>query len=198
MTVAATNRMTFEEFLAYTDGTDTCYELVQGELKPMGLGTGKHGKITQFLDDRLNDEIRRTAQPWTSQRFTVGIQSPRGNRWDTCRIPDITVLPIAQWDAMEHRESVIRAHESPPLLVVEVVSPSTVSTDYRTKRTEYAVLDIVEYWIVDPTQLTVTVCTWNEGYYDDEVFRDNQAIVSATFPGLDLTAAQVLQAGQET
>jgi Uma2 family endonuclease len=113
MTIATTKRLTFEEFLSYDDGTDIGYELVQGELKPMGLGTGKHGKITQFLDDRLNDEIRRTAQPWTSQRFTVGIQSPRGNRWDTCRIPDITVLLIAQWDAMENRESVIRAHEPP-------------------------------------------------------------------------------------
>jgi Uma2 family endonuclease len=192
-----TQRITLDEFLAHHDGTDTCYELVQGELKPVGLGTGKHGKITQFLDDRLNDEIHRTAQPWTSQRFTVGIQSPRGNRWDTCRIPDITVMPIEQWDAMEDRESVIRAHEPPPLLVVEVVSPSTVTTDYRTKRTEYAVLDIAEYGIVDPTQLTVTICTWNEGAYDDQVFQGNQRIVSATFPDLQLTAAQVLQFGQD-
>lgn len=189
---ATTQRMTFEEFLAYTDGTDSCYELVQGELKPMGLGTGKHGKIVQFLDDRFNDEIRRTAQPWTSQRFTVGIQSPRGNRWDTCRIPDITVFLQAQWDAMEDRESVIRAHEPPPLMVVEVVSPSTERTDYRTKRTEYAVLDIAEYWIVDPMRWIVTICSLNEGAYDDQVFQGHQMLVSSTFPELQLTAAQVL------
>ena len=191
-----TQRMSFEEFLTYDDGTDICYELVQGELKPVGLGTGMHGKITRFLDDCFNDEIQRTAQGLTSQRFTVGIQSPRGNRWDTCRIPDITVLPVEQWDAMEDREAVIRAHESPPLLVVEVVSSSTVVTDYRTKRTEYAVLDIPEYWIVDPTQSMVTVCIWNEGAYDDQVFREQESVISVTFPSLRLTAKQVLRAGQ--
>jgi Uma2 family endonuclease len=37
-----------------------------------------------------------------------------------------------------------------PLLVVEVVSPSTIAVDYRAKHSEYAVLDIAEYWIVDP------------------------------------------------
>jgi Uma2 family endonuclease len=189
--------MSFEEFLAYTDGTDISYELVQGELKPMALGTGLHGKITRFLDDCFNAEIQRTAQPLTSQRFAVGIQSPRGNRWDTCRIPDITVLPIAQWDAMEDREAVIRAHDSPPSLVVEVVSSSTVITDYRTKRTEYAVLDISEYWIVDSTQSMVTVCILNEGAYDDQIFRGQEAIVSITFPNLQLTAQHILRAGRE-
>ena len=191
-----TQRMSFEEFLTYDDGTDICYELVQGELKSVGLGTGMHGKITRFLDDCFNDEIQRTARALTSQRAGVGIQSPRGNRWDTCRIPDITVLPVEQWDAMEDREAVIRAHESPPLLVVDVVSSSTVVTDYRTKRTEYAVLDIPEYWIVDSTQSMVTVCIWNEGAYDDQVFKDQEVIVSITFPSLQLTAKQILRAGQ--
>lgn len=194
--VSTTQRMTFEEFLNYSDGTDQCYELVQGELQPMALGTGKHGKITQFLDDRFNEEILRIAQPWTSQRFTIGIQSPRGNRWDTCRIPDITVLPTAQWDAMEERESVIRIHEPPPILVAEVVSPSTLSTDYRSKHTEYAVLDIGEYWIVDPTQLMVTVCVLDEGAYEDQIFQGCETIVSSTFSELHLSVDQVLKAGR--
>lgn len=42
MTIA-TQKLTFEEYLAYDDGTDTRYELVDGELVPMSLGTGKHG-----------------------------------------------------------------------------------------------------------------------------------------------------------
>ncbi|MGV0027101.1 Uma2 family endonuclease [Phormidesmis priestleyi] len=187
-------RMTFEEYLAYDDGLGTRFELVKGELVPMSLGTGKHGKVTKFLDDCLNAEIERMNFGWTSQRFTVGIQSPRGNRWDTCRIPDITVLPVEQWDAMEEREAVIRAHESPPKLVIEVVSPSTAITDYRTKRTEYAVLDIPEYWIVDPIRSRVTVCTLQDGAYDDQVFQGDDPIVSATFSSLKLTTQQILSA----
>jgi Uma2 family endonuclease len=186
-------RITFEEYLAYSDGSDTRYELVRGELVAMSLGTGKHGKIAKFLDDRFNAEIAALALDWTSQRLTVGVQSPRGSR--SCRIPDVTVLSVAQWDDMEDRESVIRAHESPPILVVEVVSPSTASEDYRAKRGECSVLDIPEYWIVDALEQRVTVCVLESGAYDDQVFTGGALIGSPTFPQLNLTAEQVLQAG---
>jgi Uma2 family endonuclease len=187
------NRLSFEAYLQYDDGTDVLYELVLGELQPMSLGTGKHGKIIKFLDDAFNQAIAQAAQPWTSQRVSIGIQSPRGNRWDTCRIPDVMVLPIVQWDEMEERESVIRAHEAPPLVVVEVVSPSTIAADYRTKRAEYAVLDIPEYWIVDSIEGKVTICVLEDGAYTDRVFQAGDSIVSSTFPGLDLSVEQILQ-----
>nr|WP_297086619.1 Uma2 family endonuclease [Thermoleptolyngbya sp. C42_A2020_037] len=45
----ATQKLTFEEYLTYSDGTDTRYELVDGELAPMSLGTGKHGAIIRFI-----------------------------------------------------------------------------------------------------------------------------------------------------
>jgi Uma2 family endonuclease len=73
-----------------------------------------------------------------------------------------------------------------------VVSPSTATADYRAKRTEYAVLNIPEYWIVDPIQSCVTVCTLRDGAYDDQIFQGNEQISSSTFTGLNLTAAQVL------
>jgi Uma2 family endonuclease len=111
-------------------------------------------------------------------------------------VPDVVVLPLEQWAGLKNRESVIALHESPPLLVVEVVSPSTATEDYRAKRTEYAVLDIPEYWIVDPIQSLVTVCTLRQGAYDHQVFHENDRIVSPTFTSLILTAAQVLSAGR--
>jgi Uma2 family endonuclease len=33
-----TQKLTFEEYLDYSDGTDTRYELIHGELSPMSLG----------------------------------------------------------------------------------------------------------------------------------------------------------------
>ena len=118
-----TQKLSFEEYLAYSDGTDTRYELVDGELVPMSLGTGKHGSIIEFLYDQFRDQIKRRELPWTAKQMTVGVRSPRGRRWDTSRIPDVTVLPLVQWEAMENREAVIDFNEPPPLLVVEVVSP---------------------------------------------------------------------------
>ena len=185
-------KLTFNEYLNYQDNTDNRYELVEGELIPMSLGTGKHGSIAKRLERFFDDEINRLKLPWIAQRFSVGLRSPRGGRWDTSRIPDVTVLPLEQWDSLGDREAVIDLNEEPPFLVVEIVSPSTQVTDYRSKQAEYAVLEIPEYWIVDPLQDCVIVCTLVEGWYDQVIFRDDQQIVSPTFSELVLTANQIL------
>jgi Uma2 family endonuclease len=190
----ATNKLTFAEYLQYDDGTDTLYELVEGELIPMSLGTGKHGGITEFLNDGFKEEIKKQKLPWTSKDMRIGVRSPRGGRWETSRIPDVVVLPVAQWESLANREAVIELNESPPLLVVEVVSETTRNTDYRHKRSEYAVLEIPEYWIVDPLQGMVIICTLVEGFYDAVEFRGEELIVSPTFPGLKWSAIQVLAA----
>lgn len=193
--VTLTERLTLDDYLAYNDGTDTRYELVDGVLEPMSLGTGKHGGVIEFINDSFKGEIRRLGHPWISKDTKIGIQSPRGTRWDTCRIPDITVLSLELWEAMQDCEAVIRLNEGTPLLVVEVVSPSTAKNDYRAKHSEYAVLDIPEYWIVDPELQRVTVCTWVEGRYEDVEYEGDVALVSATFPELSLTATQIVSAG---
>ena len=125
----------------------------------MSQGTGKHGGITEFLNDAFRAEIGRCGLLWTAKDMKIAVQSPRGTRWETARVPDIVVLPLKQWEAMEDREAFIPLNEPSPILVVEVVSPSTVSIDYRAKHSEYGVLDSTEYWIVDPIDLRVTVCT---------------------------------------
>jgi Uma2 family endonuclease len=196
MTIATTKKMTLAEYLTYDDGTDTRYELVDGELARMSLGTGEHGDISEFLNDEFKAEIRRLGLNWVAKDMKIGIQSPRGTRWETSRIPDVVVLPLEQWNSFKKRESFIPLNEPPPLLVVEVVSPSTVTVDYRAKHSEYAVLDIPEYWIIDPIDLKVTVCVLRDGAYSDEVFVCDLMIVSPTFPELGLKASEVLDASR--
>jgi Uma2 family endonuclease len=193
-TTATTNRMLLKEYLTYDDGTDTRYELVDGELVPMSLGTGEHGDISEFLNDEFKAEIRRLGLDWVSKDMKIGIQSPRGTRWETARVPDVVVLPLAQWSSLKKRESFIPLNEPPPILVVEVVSPSTVTVDYRAKHSEYSVLDISEYWIIDPIDLRVTICVLKDGAYSDEVFTGDLTIISPTFSELRLTAIEILAA----
>jgi Uma2 family endonuclease len=190
-----TQKFTFSEYLTYDDGTDTRYELVDGELIPMSLGTGRHGAISEFLHEQFREQIKQRELPWTCKQMTVGVRSPRGRSWDTSRIPDVTILSLTQWEAMADREAVINFNEPPPVLVVEVVSPSTKTDDYRSKRSEYGLLEIAEYWIVDPIDQKVTLCVLDHALYDTTEFQGEDRIVSPTFPALNLTAAQVL-AGQ--
>jgi Uma2 family endonuclease len=191
MIVATDRRLSLEDYLNYDDGTDIRYELVDGELVPMSLGKGEHSAIIMMLRDVLNDQAKSIGQPWIVIPALAGIRSPRGTRWDTVRIPDITIMPLEQWDSLRGREAVIDLNEPPPLLVVEVVSESTKRVDYRSKRSEYAVLDIPEYWIVDPIDGVVVVLTLDDGAYESVEFRNDEPILSTTFPGLNLTAIQI-------
>lgn len=190
--MTVTQKLTFEQYLSYEDGTDIQYELVDGELVPMSLGTGTHGNIIWFLGKQFDELIAATGRLWVSRSSVIGVQSPRGRAWDTSRIPDITVLPLAQWEAMASREAVIRMNEPPPLLVVEVVSPSTRSDDYRSKRGEYGFLKIPEYWIVDPLARKVTICIVENQFYDATEFSGDEPIQSTVFPELNLNTTQIM------
>lgn len=193
-TPAVTKRLTFEEYLAYDDGTDTRYELVDGELIPMSLGSGQHGGVAEFINVCFREEILRLKLDWTSKQMVVGVRSPRAGRWDTLRIPDVVVLSLPQWQELRNREAVIELNEPPPLLVVEVVSESTKTVDYRAKRVEYNILNIPEYWIVDLLTNKVTVFTLIEELYEPAEFVGSEQIQSQIFPELKLTVEQVLTA----
>ncbi|BAZ01250.1 hypothetical protein NIES37_52490 [Tolypothrix tenuis PCC 7101] len=193
-TPAVTKRLTFKEYLAYDDGTDTRYELVNGELIPMSLGSAEHGAVAEFLNVCFRSEINRLKLDWTSKQMVIGIRSPRAGRWDTSRIPDVVVIPMSQWRELRNREAVIELNKPPPLLVVEIVSESTKIVDYRAKRVEYNVLNIPEYWIVSPLLKKVTVFILIEDLYEPVEFVDGDYIKSQTFPELQLTVEQVLTA----
>ncbi|MEL6814390.1 MAG: Uma2 family endonuclease, partial [Cyanobacteria bacterium J06598_3] len=148
-------KLTFEEYLKYEDGTDTRYELINGKLMPMGVGTGLHAFIIKFLVAQIANILVETKNSEPEEAIeafagAIGVQSPRGGQTNTSRIPDITLITLAQAKSLLPREAVIKLEEPPPLLVIEVVSPSTKKEDYKAKSTEYAVLNIPEYWIIDP------------------------------------------------
>ncbi len=85
--------------------------------------------------------------------------------------------------------------ESPPLLVVEVVSPDSIKWDYHYKRSEYAAVEVPEYWIVDPLKEKISVLWLEEGFYEETVFTGDQQIVSRTFPEMAIAVNRVFSAG---
>ena len=191
MTITTTS-LTLAEYLAYDDGTDSRYELVDGLLVAVALETGLHGEIMHFAQTCLTTEIERTGRSLIARQAAVSIRSPRSGRWETCRVPDVVVLLQEQWLMLRGREAMIELNEPAPKLVIEVVSESTRGTDYRAKRSEYAVLGIAEYWIVDPLEGKVTVCILEEGFYDAVELRGAELVASKLFPELHLSAEQLL------
>ncbi|MEB3884168.1 Uma2 family endonuclease [Lyngbya sp. CCY1209] len=178
---------TFEDYLEYDDGTDNRYELVNGKLEIMNPPTIRHLLIADFIRDSLTAEITRLNSPWLCLK-EAGVRTGfrKSRLIDVCVVSREQVLELLDQSAV---------FQTPPMLVVEVVSPESVSRDYRYKRSEYAAAEIPEYWIVDPMLNKVSVLRLDEGLYEETVLTENQQIVSQFFPELTLTVEQILAAG---
>lgn len=187
-----TKLFTLAEYLEYDDGTDKRYELVNGKLIEMPSESDLNNAIAillllefaQFIPGRL---LRRGTE--------IVVSGSRA----TTRVPDLLVLTEELVTALSGTpRSIITPDLPPPALVVEVVSPGKENQDrdYRYKRSEYAARGIAEYWIVDPERAQIVVLTLVDGLYEETVYQSGDRLVSATFPTLELTAKQVLQAGE--
>ena len=196
MTVATDRRMTLKEFLTYDDGTDRRYELVDGVLVEMGAESTINTLIAIYLAFAFGKMGFLPYQIGIKQKIEVPSQ------FVTARDPDLIIHTEESFLAIEGRkEACLKREEPNPLLVIEVVSPGTESTDnyqrdYVQKPREYADRGIPEMWQIDPSRGWVRVGTLNEGEYEFKIFTGENSIVSSSFPTLNLTANQVLSAGR--
>ena len=180
-------RFTFEEYLAYDDGTDARYELVDGELVKILPESDENLGIARKLLLELVKHLPAEWIAWGTEIEVTGRQA-------RCRLPDLLVHTEASKAALAGtRRATITRDMPPPALVIEVVSPGQANRDrdYRYKRTEYAAREIAEYWIVDPETKQVTVCQWNNGLYEDSIYMNSAGIQSVIVPNFALTPAEI-------
>jgi Uma2 family endonuclease len=195
MTQAKPRFRTIEEYLDYDDGTDTRYELVNGELVEMAPENPINSTIAMFL------AFAFAALGVPLNRFATGHQIEVTSADVTARQPDLTVHTEESLNALLSGEKLIRFEMPTPLLVVEVVSSSDTNKrsrerDYLEKPKEYAARGIPEFWQVDPSRSVVVVLTLKNEVYQAREFRGSDRVISPTFPDLQLTAEQILRAGQ--
>ncbi len=187
--------MSLDDFFAYDDGTDTRYELENGELIAMPTESELNRRIAMAL---LAYFLQAGLLPqYLTMKTEVTVLGSR----TTVRVPDLMVLSEELAIALENvPRSTITIDMPPPRLVVEVVSPGKKDSDrdYRYKRSQYEARGIAEYWIVDPILQRLTVLTLQEGLYEAVIFEGEAEITSVLLaelaPAKGLTAAQLLDA----
>ena len=192
----------FDEFLVRYGG-DNRYELIDGEVFALEP-TGPHEEVAAFITAKLCVQIDALGLPWfVLQR---GLLRP-GNADMTAFRPDVAVVDRTELanEPLWEEQSILTLGSSIKF-VAEVVS-SNWQNDYARKVEDYAVLGIPEYWIADyaglggtrhigrPKQPTLSVCTLIGEEYEIQQFRDDQTVVSSTFPDLNLIAERVLSCG---
>ena len=196
MTQAKPRFRTIEEYLDYDDGTDTRYELVNGELVEMGAESTLNTQIAVFL-------IAAFLQLGISySRLGIKQQISVSSREVTAREPDLMIHSEESAIAISGQKQALLTFEMPaPALVIEVVSPGNPgsdnhSRDYVKKPQEYAARSIPEFWQIDPDRTVVAVLTLKDRTYQSREFRGGSQVVSAMFPDLQLVADQILRAGR--
>ncbi|NEO88593.1 MAG: Uma2 family endonuclease [Spirulina sp. SIO3F2] len=193
--------ITVDEFIAQY-GEQSQYELIDGELIDMEP-TGLHEQVIDFLARKFHVEIDRLDLPYIiPQRCLIRVSERTAFR------PDLVVLdrtrlvhePLWQYQPVLTSGAAIR-------LIAEVVSTNW-QNDYARKVEDYALLGIPEYWIVDylglggrdyigkPKQPTATLCQLakDDDYYEKQLFRQGEQLVSAAFESLKLQADAVFAA----
>lgn len=101
---------------------------------------GFHQRVVGNLRQALNEQLPSQWEAVTEYELVVMEKFP-----PTTRIPDIVVTESA---LIEHNAPRVRGNQV--ILVAEVLSDGTRSTDQVTKLVEYAKAGIPNYWIVDP------------------------------------------------
>jgi Uma2 family endonuclease len=204
MIQALTKIVTFEEFVNWLpDNSDIRYELHHGEIVKMAQPVGDHEEVKGFLGVEIPFEIKRMGLSYVIPNQVI--VRPEGK--DSGYFPDLLVLNRAHLanEPLWTKQSVISNGISIPL-IIEIVSTNW-RDDYYVKYADYEEMGIAEYWIVDyaalggrnfignPKQPTISVCNLVDGEYQISRFRDDERVISQTFPELNLTANQILKAG---
>jgi Uma2 family endonuclease len=138
MADAAIGAMTLEEFFQWDDGTDTRYELIGGFPVAMAPGLEDHGVLALRLGARIDAGLanRRPCRAGTAS----GILHP--DRADTFFVADVAATCAPR----EAR----RQYMQDPILLVEVLSPSTERHDRRIKVPAYQrIASVQETLLID-------------------------------------------------
>ena len=142
----AQGHWTEEEYLALD--TNHLIEFSHGRMEVLPLPTFSHQRLVAFLYRLLLGFVEDRGLG-VVMFAPLRIQLGQGK----FREPDIVFM------AAEHADRLGEQFWRGADLVMEIVSPHDPERDKVTKRREYARAGIPEYWIVDPTDSSITVLT---------------------------------------
>jgi Uma2 family endonuclease len=193
--------VTFAEFADWKPDGER-YELHNGVIVEMSQPLGLHEDIIGFLIEELVTEYKRLKLSYSIPKQAL-VKPPES---ESGYVPDILLLNRTNLvnESLWQKQSTVTQAASIPL-IIEVVS--TWRDDYLTKLRDYEEIGIPEYWIIDylglggiryigsPKQPTISIHLLIDGEYQVTLFRNDENIISPTFPDLNLTAQQIFQAG---
>lgn len=184
----AREKMTYHEYAALpNDGKR--YELLHGVLVMTPAPMIEHQDVSSILFYYLYHFVK-------ANQFGKVYHAPLDVILDENTVvePDILFLSTARISLLTKK-----ACEGSPDMVVEIVSPSSITRDRYTKRKLYQQFGVQEYWIADPANKSIEVLILREGQYNVYCIASaegdeedaNRLVSSAVLEGFSLDVREV-------
>lgn len=178
--------ISFKDYLQGELVSELKHEYVLGTIYAMAGGTRAHSRIGSNLMIHLGSELRgKPCQPYNSD-LKIRIPFPDG---EIAYYPDLSV--ICEPGPEE------QTYEDNPLIIFEVLSPSTRRTDENEKKQAYLTIPTLQHYILLESEcMKATVYTRGTGPiggFGSEVVQGAEAVLSLTALELNLSLAAFYQ-----
>lgn len=145
------------EFEAMAKNEQLNYELIDGVVLMSPRPSLEHQNVSANLYFELRQQLKDTdCKPILEVDLVLANDS---------LVPDLMIICAQELQG--------KRYEKLPLIVVEIISPTSASRDHIIKRHKYEELGIKEYWIISPEEKCVTVFDFtanrHEMYCDGQV-----------------------------
>jgi Uma2 family endonuclease len=172
----ATTLVSLDEYLHTTYHPDA--EWVDGELKERAVGEGSHAYVQTFF---IKYFLLREADLGVRVTQELRTQVAPGNY----RIPDVMVMR-----STDPFEEIVR---TPPLLCIEVLSPTDSMSDMYDKIEDYLQMGVTSVWVINPRRRRAFIADGAALFPVEILTVPGTAIrivVAEIFAGLDALKAQ--------
>jgi len=182
MAEPAIRHMTLADFLRWEDGTDTRYELIGGFAVAMAPPARAHGLLSVRLGAMIDAGLR-SRRPCVAQS-EAGIVPP--GRDDTFYVADLAVTcrPYQRGEQMV----------AEPILIVEILSPSTERHDRRIKVPAYRTIDTLsEILLIDSESIYAEILRREGNHWITELVQGRDAVLRLSSVGLQIAMADLYE-----
>ena len=160
---------TLEEYFALEKVGDARYEYWDGELFCMSGGSPQHYRLSSRIHKLLSNKVEELG----CEAFTgdIPIKTPKLPPY---RYPDAAIVcGEAQFENMQGLDVLIN-----PVLIVEVLSPTTEAVDREEKRKAYQAIDSLrEYLLIAQDKFAVTRYSKIGDIWSREIFSELDSII---------------------